>query len=298
MRSARLRRRRHRHGRLADPCHRLHQGRRRLAGGAGRYAFYPNEYHPTSIARHRRRRAHRRAPVSGTARQSGRVQPLPPAAAAGAGRRPGRTRHPATASGARRDRRRPRRAARHRHTDRPAILNATRRHMKKSQNKNPAIAYAIVAKDLSGHLFQVTLTIAAPAADGQLLVLPAWIPGSYMIREFARNIVQISAEANGKPVALTKLDKHSWQAAPVQGALTVQYDVYAWDLSVRAAHLDQSHGFFNGTSVFLRTIGQEGLAHEVEIAPPAGRAYAGWRVATALARARGTKAYGFGAYRA
>src|SRR5476651_673172 len=297
MRSARLRRRRHRHGRLADPCHRLHQGRRRLAGGAGRYAFYPNEYHPTSIARHRRRRAHRRAPVSGTARQSGRVQPLPPAAAAGAGRRPGRTRHPATASGARRDRRRPRRAARHRYTDRPAILNATRRHMKKTQNKNPAIAYAIVAKDLSGHLFQLTLTIAAPAADGQLLVLPAWIPGSYMIREFARNIVQISAEANGKPVALTKLDKHSWQAAPCQGPLTVEYDVYAWDLSVRAAHLDQNHGFFNGTSVFLSVHGQEQEPHEVNIVQPKDAACKTWRVATSLPELK-AKRYGFGSYQA
>jgi predicted metalloprotease with PDZ domain len=67
---------------------------------------------------------------------------------------------------------------------------------------------------------------------------------------------------------------------------------------VRAAHLDQSHGFFNGTSVFLRVLGQEQAAHEVDIAPPAGRAYAGWRVATALPRSRGTRAYGFGLYRA
>jgi len=167
--------------------------------------------------------------------------------------------------------------------------------MKKTQNKNPAIAYAIVAKDLSGHLFQVTLTIAAPAAGGQLLVLPAWIPGSYMIREFARNIVQISAEANGKPVALTKLDKHSWQAAPVQGPLTVQYDVYAWDLSVRAAHLDQSHGFFNGTSVFLRVAGQEEAPHVVDIQRPADAAARNWRVATALPELK-AKRYGYGTY--
>ena len=76
----------------------------------------------------------------------------------------------------------------------------------------PAVAYAIVAKDLAAHLFQVTLTVREPAPDGQLLALPAWIPGSYMIREFARNIVQIRAEADGQPVALEKLDKHSWQA--------------------------------------------------------------------------------------
>jgi predicted metalloprotease with PDZ domain len=99
-------------------------------------------------------------------------------------------------------------------------------------------------------------------------------------------------------VALTKLDKHTWQAAPCAGPLTLSYEVYAWDLSVRAAHLDQNHGFFNGTSVFLRVLGQEEEAHGVDIAPPAGRGYGNWRVATALPRAPGTKPYGFGRYAA
>ena len=154
--------------------------------------------------------------------------------------------------------------------------------MKKTNlKKQPAIHYAIVPKDLAGHLFEVTLTVALPAPDGQVFALPAWIPGSYMIREFSRNIVQIRAEANGKPVALTKLDKHSWRAAPVDGALTVQYEVYAWDLSVRAAHLDQTHGFFNGTSVYLRVLGQEEMAHQVDIQRPADPAAArpgAWRL--------------------
>jgi predicted metalloprotease with PDZ domain len=168
--------------------------------------------------------------------------------------------------------------------------------MKKAHNnKSPAIAYAIVAKDLPGHLFQVTLAVSAPAQEGQVLALPAWIPGSYMIREFARNIIQIRAESNGKDVPLTKLDKHSWQAAPVAGPLLVHYEVYAWDLSVRAAHLDQSHGFFNGTSVFLRVLGQEQATHTVEIQRPADPAAASWRVATALPELK-AKRYGFGSY--
>ncbi|MBJ7312803.1 M61 family metallopeptidase [Rugamonas sp. CCM 8940] len=167
--------------------------------------------------------------------------------------------------------------------------------MKKPNNKQPAIAYTIVPKDLAGHLFQVTLTVEAPAADGQQFALPAWIPGSYMIREFARNIVQIRAESRGQPVALTKLDKHSWRAAPVKGALTLEYEVYAWDLSVRAAHLDQTHGFFNGTSVFLRVLGQEAVPHQVDIQRPADAAARNWRVATALPELK-AKRYGFGSY--
>src|SRR5689334_21671602 len=142
--------------------------------------------------------------------------------------------------------------------------------MKKTNSKKPAaVQYTIVPKDLAGHLFNVTVTVAEPSPEGQVFALPAWIPGSYMIREFARNIVRIRAESRGETVRLTKLDKHAWQAAPVAGPLTVHYEVYAWDLSVRAAHLDQTHGFFNGTSVFLRVVGQESRPHLVDIQRPA-----------------------------
>ncbi|TFV94909.1 M61 family peptidase [Oxalobacteraceae bacterium OM1] len=158
-----------------------------------------------------------------------------------------------------------------------------------------AVQYAIVPKDPAAHLFEVTLTVDAPAPDGQVLALPAWIPGSYMIREFARNIVRIAAESKGRPVALTKLDKHTWQAEPCAGKLVVTYEIYAWDLSVRAAHLDQTHGFFNGTSVFLCVRGQEDAPHVVDIRRPDGDAYRTWRVATALPELK-AKRYAFGTY--
>ncbi len=164
--------------------------------------------------------------------------------------------------------------------------------MKKSQS---AVRYTVDPKDLAGHLFQVTLTVAAPDATGQVLALPAWIPGSYMIREFSKNIVQIRAECKGEPVALTKLDKHSWQAAPCKGHLTVHYEVYAWDLSVRTAHLDQTHGFFNGTSLYLRVLGQEAVPHEVDLVRPQDAAAKTWRIATALPELKARR-YGFGTY--
>jgi predicted metalloprotease with PDZ domain len=163
------------------------------------------------------------------------------------------------------------------------------------KNNKPGVSYTITAKDLAAHLFHVTVTVENPAPEGQILALPAWIPGSYMIREFSRNIVRIGASAAGRAVALAKLDKHSWQAAPTAGRLTVEYEVYAWDLSVRAAHLDQTHGFFNGTSVFLRVLGQEDGPHVVDIQRPADEASRNWRLATALPELK-AKRYGFGTY--
>ncbi|HEV3106025.1 MAG TPA: PDZ domain-containing protein [Trinickia sp.] len=162
------------------------------------------------------------------------------------------------------------------------------------------IRYAIVPKHPAAHIFEVTLTLADPDPAGQRFVLPTWIPGSYMVREFARNIVTLRAFNDaGRKVRIEKIDKQTWQAAPVKGgSLTLRYEVYAWDLSVRAAHLDDTTGFFNGTSVFLAALGHEDAPCVVEIQKPAGEAYREWRVATALTEARGTKRYGFGEYRA
>ena len=161
--------------------------------------------------------------------------------------------------------------------------------------RRDTVRYQIVPVDPALHLFEVTLEIAQPAAEGQIVSLPAWIPGSYMIREFARNIVRISASSDDRRVRLTKLDKHSWRAAPCKGVLQVQYQVYAWDLSVRAAHLDQTHGFFNGTSVFLKVHGKEHVPHIADIQPPAGDAYASWRVATSLRELKARR-HRFGTY--
>jgi predicted metalloprotease with PDZ domain len=162
-------------------------------------------------------------------------------------------------------------------------------------SRNPALDYSIRAAHPEAHLFQVELTVRTPDPEGQRFTLPAWIPGSYLIREFARHIVRIEARCASRRVALEKLDKHTWRAAPCNATLVVDYEVYAWDLSVRGAHLDTTHGFFNGPSVFLRVEGQADSACRVEIKRPRGGAYRRWRVATAMPSA-GAPAHGFGAY--
>ena len=164
------------------------------------------------------------------------------------------------------------------------------------------IRYSIRPKHPAAHLFEITLTVSDPDPAGQRFMLPVWIPGSYMIREFARHIVTLKAESEGGGTVLEceKIDKATWQCAVAPGAITLTYEVYAWDLSVRAAHLDQTHGFFNGASVFLLPLGKEEAPCEVEILPPAQDAVQQaevWRVATALPR-QSAEEWGFGGYRA
>ena len=168
------------------------------------------------------------------------------------------------------------------------------------------IHYRIVPIRPEAHLFEVGCTVADPDPEGQCFALPAWIPGSYLVRDFARHIVTIRAQSGssgrGKSLALEKLDKHTWRCEPTAGPITLTCEVYAWDLSVRGAHLDATHAFFNGTSVFLRVLGKEDRRCDVEIAPPPAvgpnRArYRRWEVATALKRKRAPQ-WGFGLYTA
>jgi predicted metalloprotease with PDZ domain len=159
------------------------------------------------------------------------------------------------------------------------------------------VRYRIVPKDPAAHLYEVACTVSDPDPGGQAFRLPAWIPGSYLIRDFSRHVVSHRAEADGHPVALTKVDKQTWRCEPVAAPLTFTYEVYAWDLSVRAAHLDEGHAYFNGPSVFVYPLGREDRPCRVEIEPARGVAADGWRVATTLRRA-GAEPWGFGTYAA
>jgi predicted metalloprotease with PDZ domain len=157
--------------------------------------------------------------------------------------------------------------------------------------------YTVIPKHPEAHLFEVGCSVDEPDPRGQRFALPAWIPGSYLIRDFARNVSRSAPQSGRRSVPISKLDKHTWTAAPVEGALTTTLQVYAWDLSVRGAHLDTSHAFFNGPSVFLRPLGKEARACEVELLPPRGARYRNWRGGATMQHKR-APAFGFGLYRA
>ncbi len=158
-----------------------------------------------------------------------------------------------------------------------------------------AVHYTVRLHDLHAHLFQVTLTIAQPAAV-QRLSLPVWIPGSYLVREFAKSLQRLQAEQGLEPLALTQLDKSSWQVAcATDQPLVLRYEVYALDHSVRTAWLDADRGFFNGTSLFLQVQGQQDQPHTLELLAP--EVVSDWQVATGLT-AQHIDPNGFGRYAA
>lgn len=158
-----------------------------------------------------------------------------------------------------------------------------------------SLHYHVELHHLHAHQYRVTLRIATPAAQ-QLVSLPVWIPGSYLVREFAKNLQELNARQNGQPIAVQQLSKHQWQLdcsanAPVE----LSYLVNAYDTSVRTAWLDQRRGFFNGTSLLLRVHGQEAQPHQLRISPSAQ--VPDWKLATGLSAVE-VDAQGFGTYTA
>ena len=159
----------------------------------------------------------------------------------------------------------------------------------------PGVHYRVDVLDVTRHLFQVTLTLARAQAT-QVLELPVWIPGSYLVREFARHVHCISARQGKRPCSITQLDKCSWSVqAQEDTPLIVTLQVHAHDASVRTAWLDAQRGFFNGTSLFLRVKGQTHVPHTLEVVAPPH--LPDWQLATGLSPWKVDRR-GFGTFRA
>ncbi len=158
----------------------------------------------------------------------------------------------------------------------------------------PSIHYQVAMPQPETHLFEVTLQVVdypSPIVD---LKLPVWTPGSYLVREYAKNLQDFAAFANDQPLRWWKnfaafandqplrwwkKSKNHWQVDKSNVAkLTIKYRVFANELSVRTNHLDVTHGYFNGAALFFKLPGWEKQPIRITIVPP----YPQWRVTTAL----------------
>ena len=157
------------------------------------------------------------------------------------------------------------------------------------------VVYCVEARDVNTHLFDISLTIAEPQ-EQQRVSLPVWIPGSYLVREFSKQLQHLTAQQGRTKLAARQLDKCTWQIDCNPGkSLVLRYQVYAHDNSVRTAWLDASRGFFNGTSVCLKVEGKESTAHQIELVMP--EKTIGWSAATGLTAQKINK-QGWGIYNA
>src|ERR1700730_3333481 len=115
----------------------------------------------------------------------------------------------------------------------------------------PAIVHRVSIPDPKAHLVHIETSISAEEglADVLVLFMPVWTPGSYLVREYARNVETFAAEP---PAQATKVRKNAWRIE-THGAklVVVRYRVYANELTVRTSHVDETHAFLVGASLFL-----------------------------------------------
>jgi predicted metalloprotease with PDZ domain len=127
------------------------------------------------------------------------------------------------------------------------------------------------------HLFEVEASF--PATPGELVVaLPVWTPGSYLVREYSRHVQDFTVvDGADKPVPFTRLDKRSYRIDAQGAAVRCRYKVYANELTVRTSHLDGTHGYFNGATLFFYAESLRQRPHHVTIDAPNG-----WKTTVAL----------------
>lgn len=144
---------------------------------------------------------------------------------------------------------------------------------------NIKISYTVTFPEAQAHYAEIEMDITGLNHHAVDLKMPVWTPGSYLVREFAKNVESFTAEANGKPLDAKKIRKNIWHI-PAQNitSIKVKYKLYAFELSVRTSLIDASHAFLSTSGVFMYP---EGMLHHpstVHIVP-----FKGWTtVSTSL----------------
>ena len=157
-----------------------------------------------------------------------------------------------------------------------------------------SLRYTLAMPAPKSHYFEVKMELGGFPADYTDVKLPVWAPGSYLVREYAKNVEGFEARtASGQPLAAEKINKNTWRVRHAkQVNFQVSYRVYAFELSVRTSFIDADHGYSNGSNVFMYPAENKKLGSTVVVQPAAGWA----QVSTALRPAPGKFTYKAASY--
>ncbi|WPU94415.1 PDZ domain-containing protein [Mucilaginibacter sabulilitoris] len=153
----------------------------------------------------------------------------------------------------------------------------------KAQNTT-IISYTVSFPEAQAHYADIEMHISDLNQDILDLKMPVWTPGSYLVREFAKNIESLSAAARTKPLAPRKINKNTWRITTKGiSALTIKYRVYANENSVRTSYIDASHAFLSTSGIFIYPANMMHQPSTINIKP-----YKGWaQVSTSLEMVNG-----------
>ena len=141
------------------------------------------------------------------------------------------------------------------------------------------VNYTLSMPEPQTHYFNVQLVFDNPGKEYLDVKMPVWTPGSYLVREYAKNVEGFAATANNQPLRFEKITKNTWRVYAAKAPqVRVTYQVYAFELTVRTSFLNAEHGYVNGASMFMYPDGLQKEASEITVVP-----YKDWKVvSTAL----------------
>jgi predicted metalloprotease with PDZ domain len=150
--------------------------------------------------------------------------------------------------------------------------------------ENTQISYTVTFPEAQAHYADIEMNISGLNQNTLDLKMPVWTPGSYLVREFSKNVESFSAETNGKALDAKKIRKNIWQITTTGiPAIKVKYRVYAFELSVRTSLVDASHAFLSSSGVFMYPAAMLHHPSTIHIVP-----YKSWtKVSTSLESVNG-----------
>ena len=146
------------------------------------------------------------------------------------------------------------------------------------------ISYLVTFPEAQAHYADVEMNISGLNQNTLDLKMPVWTPGSYLIREFSKNVESFSASSDGNLLTAIKTTKNCWHIQTEDlASITVVYRVYCFEISVRTSFVDASHGFLSTTGIFMYPDKMLHLPSTIHIEP-----YKGWtKVSTSLEEVNG-----------
>ncbi|MGE0884019.1 MAG: M61 family metallopeptidase [Blastocatellales bacterium] len=153
------------------------------------------------------------------------------------------------------------------------------------------LSYTLSFPQPHTHLYEVALTIGNVSTAQLDISLPVWTPGSYLVREYARHVQDFSVSDGNSQLNWQKIDKATWriEAGASSGktkTLKISYRVYANELATQTSHLDSTHAYFNGASLFMYVPSAKDQPHKLKIIAPEG-----WRITCPLGLAPDSDGY-------
>lgn len=143
--------------------------------------------------------------------------------------------------------------------------------------------YELRMENPANHYFQVDFFLKDYKTDEIVVKMPVWAPGSYLVREFSKNVDIVKAyDESGKQLDVIKKSKNEWSVKRGNAKeVKVSYGVYSFELTVRTSFLDLTHGFVSGTGVFMYTEETRNQQGKLKITPHASFS----KITTALPKA-------------